>query len=258
MGGSNLFHRSLRRSGALDLIHAGIDRFNEATGSERYEPPTDLPEFRAVQRRARRYTDTSDHLERLFVEALQADPETVVELGVRGGESTFVFERVARLADADLVSVDVDPTTYDGDYDRWRFVQSDDVAFAERFADWSAEHGVDPAIDVLFVDTSHEYEHTVAEIEAWFPHLAEDAVVLFHDTNMRRVYRRADGTVGLSRRADRGVIRALETYFSCAFDETESFVTVRDGFVFEQRPYCSGLAVLRKLPGDVAENYPDL
>ncbi|QLH77290.1 class I SAM-dependent methyltransferase [Halosimplex rubrum] len=248
----DLLRRSLRASGALELVHEGVDRYNRIAGSEGYEPPTDLPELRAVQRRARRNTDTSDHLERLFVEALAADPDTVVELGVRGGESTFVFERVARLTGADLVSVDVEGTTYDTDYERWEFVRSDDVAFAEAFEEWCAGREVDPAVDVLFVDTSHEFEHTVAEIDAWFPHLADDAVVLFHDTNMRRVYRREDGTVGLSRRADRGVIRALEEHFECSLDETESFATVRDGFVLEQRPSCSGLAVLKRLGFDPA------
>lgn len=212
-----------------------------------YEPPTDLPEFGAVQQRARRETDISDHLDRLFVEALQASPDTVVELGVRGGVSTFVFERVARLSDADLVSVDVEETSYTTDYDRWEFVCADDVEFAREFEKWCRGPGIDPAVDVLFVDTSHRYEHTVAEIEAWFPHLADDAVVLFHDTNMRHVYRRESRTVGLSPNNDRGVIRAIEEYFGHELDETESFVTVLDGFVLEQYPLCSGLAVLRKL-----------
>ncbi|WP_123538214.1 class I SAM-dependent methyltransferase [Halosimplex salinum] len=247
MAARNLIRRSIRQSGALDWVHATVDRVNRLLRSEVYEPPTDLSEFETVQRRARKTTDISDHLDRLFVEALQASPDTIVELGVRDGESTFVFERVARLADADVVSVDVDETTYTTDYDRWQFVQSDDVAFAADFEEWSADHGVDPAIDVLFVDTSHRYDHTVAEIEAWFPHLAEDGVVLFHDTNQRHLYRREDGTVGLSPLDDRGVIGAIETHFGCALDETESFVTVADGFVLEQYPLCSGLAVLRKL-----------
>lgn len=240
--------RLLRRSGALDAVKTGIDRYNGVRGGEPFEPPTDLPALRDVQRRARTPTDVSDHLERLFVEALRADPDTIVELGVRSGESTFVFERAARLADAALVSVDVDETSYETDYDRWEFVRSDDVAFAEEFPEWCADAGVDPAVDVLFVDTSHRYEHTVAEIDAWFPHLAPDGVALFHDTNMQRVFRRADGTLGLSPLTGRGVIRAIEEHFDCSFDETERFVTVQDEFVVEQYPLCSGLAILRRLP----------
>jgi cephalosporin hydroxylase len=250
MSDESLFRRSLRRSGVLDWLRTGIDRYNRVRGSEPYEPPTDRREFRDVQRRSRKPTDISDHLERLFVEALGTDPDTIVECGVRGGESTFVFERVARLADADLVSVDIEETAYETDYDDWRFVQSDDIDFAARFEAWCDENDIDAAIDVLFIDTSHHYEHTVAEIEAWFPHLAEEAVVLFHDTNMRRLYRREDGTIGLSPLNDRGVVRAIEERFDCDLDETESFVTVLDGFVLTQYPLCSGLAVLRKLGGE--------
>lgn len=215
--------------------------------TETYRPPTDMAAFREVQARSRRRTDIGDHLERLFVEALRARPDTIVELGVRGGESTFAFERVARSVGADLVSVDVEDTTYASDYERWRFVEADDVAFAERFEEWCADANVDPAVDVLFVDTSHRYEHTLAEIDAWFPRLSDGAVVLFHDTNMGHVFRRKDGTVGLSPNSGRGVVRALEDHFECEFEETESFLTIEGEFVIEHSPYCSGLAVLRKI-----------
>jgi cephalosporin hydroxylase len=246
----SLLQRSLRRSGVLDWVRARIERYNRLRESEPYEPPTDCREFRDVQRRSRKPTDISDHLERLFVEALQTDPDTIVECGVRGGESTFVFERVARLADADLVSVDIEDTAYETDYDDWRFVQSDDIEFAGEFEGWCDDRDIDAAIDVLFIDTSHRYEHTLAEIDAWFPHLAEDAVVLFHDTNMQRLYRREEGTIGLSPLTGRGVIRAIEEHFDCDLDETQSFVTVLDGFVLKQYPLCSGLAVLRKLDSE--------
>jgi predicted O-methyltransferase YrrM len=36
-------------------------------------------------------------------------------------------------------------------------------------------------VDLLFVDSSHEREPTLAEIAAWRPHLAPGAVVAFHD-----------------------------------------------------------------------------
>ena len=236
---------------ALRRVAAGHNRLR---GSEIYRPPTDLRAFQEVQAHSDKPTDISDHLERLFVEALQARPSTIVELGVRGGESTFAFERVARLAGADLVSVDAEEPTYATDYEHWWFVESDDLAFAEGFEKWCEENSVDPAIDVLFVDTSHRYEHTVAEIDRWFPHLADDAVVLFHDTNMGHVFRRKDGTVGLSPNRGRDVVRALEGYFDSSFKETESFVTVSKGFVLEHYPFCSGLTVLRRVDRDVDDS----
>ncbi|EMA54578.1 class I SAM-dependent methyltransferase [Halococcus thailandensis] len=252
MPDDSLLRRSLRRSGVLDWVRTAIDRYNRIYRSPPYDPPTDHREFRAVRRHSQEPTDISDHLERLFVEAMQASPDTIVECGVRSGESTFVFERVARLTDADVVSVDIEATSYTTDYDGWQFVNADDVDFAAAFEGWCDENDVDSSIDVLFVDTSHRYEHTLAEIEAWFPHLSENAVVFFHDTNMQRFYRRKDRTRGLSPIADRGVIRAIEDHFDCDLDETESFVTVLDDFVFEQYPYCSGLAVLRKFDSTAA------
>lgn len=222
------------------------DGYNRLRRSPTYDPPTDVEAFREVQERAREPTDLSDHLERLFVEALGGSPDTIVELGVRGGESTFVFERVARLAGAELVSVDVDETSYTTDYDGWHFVQSDDIEFAEGFGDWCDTAGVDSTVDVLFIDTSHLYDHTVAEIDAWFPHLADDAVVFFHDTNMRWVIRHEDGTVVFGWNNGRGVIEAIEDRLGCSFDETERFATVASGFVVEHYPLCSGLTVLRK------------
>lgn len=38
-------------------------------------------------------------------------------------------------------------------------------------------------VSLLFVDTIHTREMVLAELWAWFPHLAEDATVVFHDTN---------------------------------------------------------------------------
>jgi predicted O-methyltransferase YrrM len=252
MSEANPLRPLLRQSGVLDLLRTTVDEYNRLRQSDTYTPPTDLREFREVQRRSREPTDISDHLERLFIEALQIDPDTVVELGVRGGESTFVFERVARLTGADLVSVDIDETTYTSDYDGWQFVQSNDIEFANDFEQWCENNDVAPAIDVLFIDTSHRYEHTCEEIDEWFSHLSDDGVVLFHDTNMQQPYRREDKTIGLGARDDRGVIRAIEEYLDCSFDETESFVTVKSGFVLRQYPLCSGLAVLRKLDSGAA------
>lgn len=49
----------------------------------------------------------------------------------------------------------------------------DSAAAARIFADAS--------VDLLLVDSSHEYDHTVAEIDAWLPKLGPGALVWFHD-----------------------------------------------------------------------------
>lgn len=229
-----------------------LQAYNGARRGSAYRPPTDVDAFDTILDRSETPTDINDHLERLYAESLPVDPDTIVELGVRGGESTFVFERVARLTDADLVSVDIEECSGTTDYDRWHFIQSDDVEFAARFNNWCADRDIDSNVDVLFVDTSHLYDHTVDEIDEWFPHLSDRAVVFFHDTNLNPYYRRQDGSIGRGWDNERGVIRALEDYFDSEFDETKQFVTICHPFVIKHFPYCNGLTVLQKMP-DVLE-----
>src|SRR5947207_2894207 len=112
------------------------------------------PDLRAIRARAAVGTDISSHLEALYVAGLAAHPRLIVELGVRGGESTFVFERVARRAGADLVSVDIADCSTVSRYERWHWVQDDDVRLGGQFRSWCAEHGLEPLVDVLFVDTN--------------------------------------------------------------------------------------------------------
>jgi hypothetical protein len=81
-------------------------------------------------------SDIDEHLERMFTETLLLRPKLIVELGVRGGASTFVFERAAALCSATLVSVDIDDCSAVSHYARWHFVRGDDVAFAAHFQDF--------------------------------------------------------------------------------------------------------------------------
>jgi len=125
---------------------------------------------RKIRRRAeKKKTDISDHLETLFVESLNLESRLIVELGVGDGESTFVLERVANLWGAKLISVDIEDRADVSTFRDRIFVHEDDIAFAARFPGWCRERGIEPAIDLLFIDTSHLYDHTVSEIRDWFP-----------------------------------------------------------------------------------------
>lgn len=90
----------------LRLYNGLIDFLLLLRGSKKYTL-SDLKEFDEVKKRAFNRTDINDHLVTLFVESLEIKPKLIVELGVRGGESTFVLERVAKLCGAKLVSVDI-------------------------------------------------------------------------------------------------------------------------------------------------------
>jgi hypothetical protein len=203
------------------------------------------PELNEILRRAQIRTDISDHLPTLFAESLSFRPHLIVELGVRGGESTFVFERVARLSGARCVSVDVEDSSHLRQSPQRLFVQSDDIEFARRFPEWCRQNRLPAEIDILFIDTSHFFEHTVQEIEHWFPLLASCAKVFFHDTNQRRIYFRKDGSIGVGWR-NRGVIAALERYFNKRFNEKVDFINLVDGWLIKHDPKCNGLTILTR------------
>jgi cephalosporin hydroxylase len=232
---------------ANGVIDSTIQAFNSIVKTVNHGiGQTSDPDLFAIRTRALVGTDISSHLETIFLEALRATPRLIVELGVRTGESTLVFVKVARRCGATLVSVDIDPCSSVCKYDKWHFVQEDDVRFGQRFADWCLEHDVSPKIDVLFIDTSHLYQHTLAEIDAWFPHLGAQAVVFFHDTNLRRFFRRRDHTIGRGWNNSRGVIRALETRFGARFDERRPFRRELERWQVLHDPVCNGLTILTR------------
>ncbi len=101
-------------------------------------------------------------------------------------------------------------------------------------------------IDVLFIDTSHLFEHTHSEITAWFPFLSSRAKVFFHDTNLKRVYFRKDGSMGIGWNNGRGVIRAVERYLNRTFNERANLVDFSPGWLVRHFPYCAGFTILEK------------
>lgn len=192
-------------------------------------------------------SDISDHLVTIYTEALETDPNLIVELGTRAGESTRVLLRVAERCDAKVVSIDLDDCSTAGGSEHWFFVRSDDVEFASTFPEWAAARGLPGSIDVLFVDTSHLYEHTRDEIRVWFPHLNAHAKVMFHDTNLGRFYRRQDRSIGRAWDNQRGVIRAIEEYLGVEMDESREFSVVVDDWSVRHVPTCNGLTILQRL-----------
>ncbi len=199
-----------------------------------------------VYLRSLKRTDINDHLLTLYRESLSVKPSLIVELGVRSGESTFVFERVAKRFNATLVSVDIEDCSKISNYEKWFFVQSDDIEFAKGFEVWCKERGIKPEIDILFIDTSHLYHHTKEEIEHWFPFLSDKAKVFFHDTNISFLFKRRDGSLQNGWNNFRGVIKAIEEFCEKEFNEKVEFKDECKGFEVRHIPYCSGLTILTK------------
>lgn len=129
-------------------------------------------------------SDIQHHLPRLRREARG----TVLELGVREGNSTVAL--LAGLEDrgGTLWSVDVLPESahvFSG-HPQWRFVLAD-----SRDESTIAAAGLPDQLDMLFVDTIHTYEQVRDELAVWGDRVADGGVILFHDTDTYPEIRRA-------------------------------------------------------------------
>jgi cephalosporin hydroxylase len=208
---------------------------------------THFEALREIRECASTLTDIDEHMELMFIEALLCRPEVIVELGVRGGASTFVFDKVSRLCDASLISVDLDDCSFVNSSSRWHFVRSDDVRFASTFPEFCRQRGIRASVDLLFIDTSHYYDHTVREISAWFPLLSSRAKVIFHDTNLKPIGRRKDGCVQVAWDNERGVVRALEEYFGLHIEESCEGTEYVGGWLMRHWPNCNGLTIFDRI-----------
>lgn len=101
------------------------------------------------------------------VENLEAG-QVYLEVGVDKGKSLSVAKMVAKDG-VKICGVDLrDDPEIDGTY----FHHGDSPSFAKTFKG---------EIDVLFIDGDHTYEGCKADIDAWYPQMAKDGVMLFHD-----------------------------------------------------------------------------
>ncbi len=120
----------------------------------------------------RQQSDIYLHLPRFVELVRETDAKHVIELGTRTGVSTIAW-LYALEGKGKLTSVDLDPKPEIGDYDHWTFIQGDDL-----------DMGWLESAEIVFIDTSHHYDHTVKELEM-YRHLATKRIVC-HDTQLRR------------------------------------------------------------------------
>jgi len=118
----------------------------------------------------------------------------VVDLGV--GFGTTSLSVFAERQDIELVSIDCQEANLDYVQDvlskanaplaRWHGVQADS---AFRGGEVAIRHGKELTtladIALVIVDTTHKFDDTRAEIEAWLPMLDPDGYMLFHDYDAR-------------------------------------------------------------------------
>lgn len=123
-------------------------------------------------------------------------PKRFVELGSHYGYSYFAFCQAIERLGISTAAYAVD--TWQGDehagfYDN--SVYEAVLATNQRYAGFSrlnratfaeaVEYFSDESIDLIHIDGRHFYDDVKQDYESWLPKLTKDAIVLFHDTNVR-------------------------------------------------------------------------
>lgn len=117
-------------------------------------------------------SDIRAHLPMLYD---AARGKRVIELGVGDGTSTSAFLTAMERHGGHLLSVDINVGCFHfPGHPCWTFHASDSLN-----AD-IAPTGL-PAYDVLFIDTDHSYERTLAELRLWSQCIRPDGVIFLHD-----------------------------------------------------------------------------
>ena len=127
--------------------------------------------------RAAPWSDVQDCMQRLHDWAARCPQVRVLELGVRGGNSTSAVLAAAEKADGHVWSVDIAQPTVPAQWaesGRWTFILGDDMIVTPPAGQF----------DVLFIDTSHACAHTLAELRRYVPLVAPGGTVLLHDTRL--------------------------------------------------------------------------
>lgn len=130
------------------------------------------------QQRCSVVTDIHEHLPTLHDHASIGNA-VIIELGVRSGESTFAFLAAIEAHGGTLWSCDTDAPRFLPNVSPvapfWTFVQGDDLSR------WSEAPN---DVDVVFIDTSHTYNQTVAELDLYSLKVKPGGVILLHDTEL--------------------------------------------------------------------------
>lgn len=168
---------------------------------------------------SKRVTDIHEHLVTLHQLVTSIAAKTVIELGVNTGESTVALLEAVEATGGQLYSVDIQllPATkvmlesY-GLTSRWNFTLQDDLEYVKT---WPAERKA----DLIFIDTSHSFDHTTKEIAVYEPILRPGGIMVFHDT---------------------------VSYYEGVYKPIKKFLKAHPGWGMENKTNCNGLGILRK------------
>lgn len=135
--------------------------------------------YEIYETRRDQWSDIQNHLPRLY--DFGRCGGRIVELGTRSGNSTAAFlaglihaPSPSHLWSIDVVDVPGDPAWWRSGL--WTFIKGDDLALRDY---------VPAEISVLFIDTLHHYDQTLAELRLYGP---RSEIIVLHDTDLETPY----------------------------------------------------------------------
>ena len=130
--------------------------------------------------------DFRGHAWFLYDLLVQLRAKVIVEFGIHTGQSTLVLAAAAQQNGGKLFSVDPSDKyrdfvdfnlRYYGLNKSWERVIDDSIKFREKWRKLSN----DSLIDFILIDSKHEYNLKLKEIELWLPLIKKGGVIAFHD-----------------------------------------------------------------------------
>lgn len=120
-------------------------------------------------------SDIADHLPTILQQVVDIGAQTIVELGTRGGNSTTALLAGAELTEGHVWAVDLNKAPFQ----TWRlsFIVGNDL-------DHVVQGLVPDPIDLLLIDTSHHYGHTLMELDLYGTRVRPGGRVILHDTEL--------------------------------------------------------------------------
>lgn len=123
----------------------------------------------------------------LYERAVEAKAKRIVELGCYIGHSTRALLKAAIENNGHMHSIELNANSLSlvgeamksagVDMSFWTAVSGDDLEVAKQ---WVIH------MDLLFIDTSHTYENTVKELEAYSKFVVPQGIIIMHDTYIDR------------------------------------------------------------------------
>ena len=117
------------------------------------------------------------HLPRMVELVKSGNCTKVLELGTRTGVSTIAWLHALEQTGGHLWSVDIDTQPAIGSHPHWTYIQGDDM-------DPTVQAQLPEPFDIVFLDTSHHYRHTKAELDRYQHMVRPGGLIVCHDTEL--------------------------------------------------------------------------